>query len=146
MDPPTWEEWNNTIHSLPNDKACGPSKLHNEFYKHAGPHVALLTWQLAKMCFQLEVIPDKWKQAHIYPIPKPMEWQCDITKTRPLTLLDTLHKAVMKIITNRLLKIMAKHCVLRGNNFAGLPGGSTEIPIKLMNMILEDVKEYKKPI
>src|SRR6266540_7513386 len=68
MDPPTWEEWNNTIHSLPNDKACGPSKLHNEFYKHAGPHVALLTWQLAKMCFQLEFIPDEWKQAHIYPI------------------------------------------------------------------------------
>ena len=75
------------------------------------------------MCFQLEIIPEDWKQAHIYPIPKPMEWQCDITKTRPLTLLDTLRKAVMKIITNRLSKIMAKHSVLKGNNFAGIPGG-----------------------
>ena len=98
------------------------------------------------MCFQLAIIPDEWKQAHIYPILKPMEWQCDITKTRPLTLLDTLRKVVMKIITNRFSKIMAKHCVLHGNNFAGLPGGSTEIPIKLMNMIIEDVKEHNKPI
>ncbi len=43
MVPLTWEEWTATIQSLPNDKACGPSKLHNEFYKHAGPHIAKLT-------------------------------------------------------------------------------------------------------
>ena len=43
MASPTWDEWKSTIQSLPNDKACGPSKLHNEFYKHAGPQVALLT-------------------------------------------------------------------------------------------------------
>jgi len=146
MASPTWDEWKTTIQSLPNDKACEPSKLHNKFYKHAGPQVALLTWKLAKMCFQLAIIPDEWKQAHIYPILKPMEWQCDITKTRPLILLDTLYKAVMKIITNHLSKIMTKHCILRGNNFAGLPGSSTEIPIKLMNMIIEDVKEHNKPI
>src|SRR6266540_2532406 len=146
MIPPTWEEWQATIQSLPNDKACELSNLHNEFYKHAGPNVAKLTWHMAKMCFQLAIIPEEWKQAHIYPIPKPMEWQCDITKTRPLTLLDTLRKAVMKIITNRLSKIMAKHSVLKGNNFAGIPGGSTEIPIKIMNMIMEDAKEHRKPV
>ncbi len=33
---PTWDEWINTLQSLLNDKACGPSKLHNKFYKHAG--------------------------------------------------------------------------------------------------------------
>src|SRR6266542_7061363 len=98
------------------------------------------------MCFQLQIVPEDWKQAHIYPIPKPSEWQCEITKTRPLTLLDTLRKAVMKIVTNRLSKIMARYSVLKGNNFAGLPGGSTEIPIKVINMIIEDAKEHHKPI
>jgi len=52
----------------------------------------------------------------------------------------------MKIITNHFSKIMAKFSVLKGNNFAGLPGGSIELPIKIMNMILEDVKEHKKPV
>ena len=41
---------------------------------------------------------------------------------------------------------MATHGVLKGNNFAGLPGDSTELPIKLMNMILEDAKEHSKPV
>src|SRR6266498_801394 len=146
MIPPTWDEWITTINALPNDKACGPSSLHNEFYKHAGLSLKKLTWKLVQMCFQLEVIPDDWKQAHVYPIPKPMDWQCDITKTRSLTLLDTMRKAVMKILTNRLSRIMAKHKVLKGNNFAGLPGGLTEVPIKIMNMILEDAKENNKPV
>ena len=67
-------------------------------------------------------------------------------KTRLLTLLDTMRKVVIKIVTNRLSRIMAKHKVLKGNNFAGLPGRSTEVPIKLMNMILEDAKENNKPV
>ncbi len=75
-----------------------------------------------------------------------MDWQCDIAKTRPLTLLDMMRKVVMKIITNWLSNTMAKHAILKGNNFTGLPGGLTELPIKLMNMILEDVKEHNKPV
>ena len=57
-----------------------------------------------------------------------------------------MKKVMMKIITNWLSHIMAKHAILKGNNFAGLPGGSTELPIKLMNMILEDAKEENKPV
>ena len=41
---------------------------------------------------------------------------------------------------------MTKHSILKGNNFAGLPGGSTETLIKLMKMILEDAKAHKKLI
>ena len=134
------------MQSLPNDKACGPFQLHNEFYKHADDSTKKLLWKLAKMCFQQGFIPDDWKLAYIYPISKPMDWQYDITKTRPLTLLDTMRKAIMKIITNRLSCIIAKHNVLRGNNFAGISRGSTEVPIKIMNMILEDAKENNKPV
>ncbi|SRR6266540_4821225 len=35
MDPPTWDKWISVMQSMPNDKACGPSNLHNKFYKHA---------------------------------------------------------------------------------------------------------------
>ncbi len=73
-----------------------------------------------------------------------MDQKCDITKTRSLTLLDTLRKVVMKIIINQLLLIIAKHSILKRNNFIKLPGGSTEILIKLMNMILENAKIYCK--
>ena len=105
-----------------------------------------LVWKLVKLCFELGYIPEDWKKAYIYPVPKPMEWENDIIKTRPITLLDTLRKMVMKVITNRLSRIMVKHNILKGNNFAGLPGGATETPIKLMNLIIEDAKIYQKPL
>ncbi len=57
-----------------------------------------------------------------------------------------MRKVIMKIITNWLSNIMAKYAILKGNNFAGLPGGSTELPIKFMNMILEDIKEHNKSV
>jgi len=41
---------------------------------------------------------------------------------------------------------MVRYNVLKGNNVAGLPGGSTEIPIKLMHMVLEDAKENNTPV
>jgi len=146
MQPPSLEEWLAVISHLLNDKASGSSEIHNEMIKHLGPLMQSLLWKLIKMCFTLNDIPSEWKVAHIYPIPKPTSWDCDITKTRPITLLESSRKAMVKIITNRLSKIMTKHHILKGNNFAGLPGGSTEDPIKIMNMIIEDSVEHKKEI
>ena len=75
-----------------------------------------------------------------------MDWNCDITKTHPITLLDTLRKTIIKVLINRLLQLMIKHSVLKEKNFVRLPDGSNEIPISLMQMILEDAKTHHKPI
>src|SRR6266542_2990831 len=53
---------------------------------------------------------------------------------------------VMKVITNRLSQVMVKHNILKGNNFAGLPGGATETLIKIINLIIEDAKTHHKPL
>ncbi|CAB5347679.1 unnamed protein product [Rhizophagus irregularis] len=44
------------------------------------------------------------------------------------------HEAL--IVTTRLSKILADNQVLQGGNFAGLPGGSTDIPIKMLDAII----------
>src|SRR4051812_2885969 len=146
MQPPTFDEWLVTLKSLPPHKAAGPSGISNEMMSHIGDRLQHLLWQLIQMCFTIGDIPNDWKIAHIYPIPKPMEWHCDITKTRPITLLETARKAFVKIITNSLSSTIAKHKICKGNNFARLPGGSTEDPIKIMNMLIEDAIENKKDI
>src|SRR6266542_5205870 len=61
-------------------------------------------------------------------------------------LLNTLRKTTMKVLTNRLSRILIKHSILKGRNYAGLPGGSTEIPIKLMQMVMKDAKYHKKSL
>ena len=146
MQPPTFDEWISVLNSLPSEKAAGPSGITNEMITHLGSKTQHLLWQLICMCFSIGDIPNEWKIAHIYPIPKPTDWNCDITQTRPITLLETARKGFVKILNNRLSKLLEKHHVLKGGNFAGLPGGSTVPPIKILNMLLEDANENNKEI
>ena len=131
---------------MPNDKAAGPSGIYNEHLKHLDTKVQQLLLSLIQMIFKVGSIPDEWRIAHIYLIPKPTEWYFDITKTRPITLLETCRKAFAKILNKRLAKIISKHNILQGNNYAGLPGKSTQEPIKMLNMIIEEAVENKKEL
>ena len=146
MDPPDFELWMTTVNDLPNDKAPGPSGICNEMLKHLGTDTQKILHLLISFCFLTNDIPTEWKIAHVYPIPKPTEWDCDISKTRPITLLECPRKAMVKIINQRLSHILASHHILKGNNFAGLPGGTTEDPIRIINTLIEDANEKKKQI
>jgi hypothetical protein len=88
-------------------------------------------------CLVSADIPDDWRLASIVPIPKPHEFECLLKNTRPITLLETARKLLVKIITNRLSKIMATHQVLTGDNFAGLPGSSVTTPINVLDGIMK---------
>jgi ribonuclease HI len=52
----------------------------------------------------------------------------------------------MKIITNRLTRVCKENNILKGPNFAGLPGESTSEPIHLLNNICEDARENGKEL
>src|SRR3954467_9022888 len=82
----------------------------------------------------------QWKDATIYPIPKPMDWNCSLKNTRPITLLETARKLMTKIMTNRLANTLHRHNVLKGNNYAGLPGGSCHTPIHILESVISDAK------
>ena len=66
--------------------------------------------------------------------------------TRPIVLMKTIRKCFTKIITNRLSLICKDHQILRGPNFAGLPGESTQEPIQLLNNICEEAREEGKEL
>src|ERR1044071_1606201 len=97
-------------------------------------------------CLKINDVPAKWKEANIYPISKPKPWCCDLNNTRPITLLETLRKALVRLLNNRLAKIMVKNKVLQSNQFAGLPQSSTFEPIRILNEILQDAKEKNNEI
>ncbi|CAJ0900770.1 1420_t:CDS:2 [Entrophospora sp. SA101] len=128
MKEPSFEEWKMIIKQLPNDKACGPSQINNEMIKHAVNKVQKIMWRLICFCMKIGDIPNQWREANVYPIPKQKEWECQIDNTRPITLLETLRKVLVKIITDRLSRIFARYDILKGNNFAGVPRGSTFEP------------------
>jgi Reverse transcriptase (RNA-dependent DNA polymerase) len=144
MNPPTESEWFSVINKLPNDKAAGPSGITNEMLKHLGPMMAKCLWKFICACILLNDIPQAWREAHVYPIPKPKEWECNLNNTRPITLLETTRKAMVRVLNNRLAEIMVQHKILKGNQFAGLPNMSTFEPLRIINEIVQDAKEQNK--
>ncbi|GET63143.1 reverse transcriptase family protein [Rhizophagus irregularis DAOM 181602=DAOM 197198] len=136
MIPPTLDEWFSTVSSTPNGKASGPSMITYEMLKHLGTRTLALLLILIQACLSKADIPDLWRQAMVFPIPKPHEWKCQLKNTRPITLLDMIRKSLVKLFYNRLFIIMASHDVLKGGNFAGLPGERIRLLASAVKFIL----------
>ena len=98
----------------------------------------------ANICLVQGNIPNKWKVAQIYTIPKGEDWGFELNRVRPIALLEAFRKCVTRIITKRLSAIIKDKNILQGPNFAGLPENSTEEPIHILNSFLEEAHEKKK--
>ncbi|EXX77393.1 hypothetical protein RirG_024120 [Rhizophagus irregularis DAOM 197198w] len=63
MSPILEEEWKNTIQSMPNNKASGPSKISYEMLKHLTGEAFNLSLVLANACLTHGNIPADWREA-----------------------------------------------------------------------------------
>src|SRR5439155_295796 len=88
LDPPTDEEWQAAIKALTNGKAAGLSGIPYELLKELSDEVSLYLKLLITECFDSKDILSHWKDATIYSIPKPYDWNCYLSNTKPITLLD----------------------------------------------------------
>ncbi|GBC08731.1 hypothetical protein RclHR1_08350001 [Rhizophagus clarus] len=129
-----------------NGKAPGPSMITYEMLKHLGLAANTLLLILIHKCFASAGIPDLWRQAMVFSIPKPHEWRCQLQNTRPITLLEVIQKSFVKLFYNRLSSILAAHNVLTGGNFAGLPGGTCRDPIITLESIIHDANCTNSPL
>src|SRR5438046_3091906 len=146
MIPISLDEWTTTLTSMPKDKAAGPSKITYEMIQHLGPVAMSELLDLMNKCLKLGYIPSGSREALLFPIPKPHDFEAKLQNTRPITLFETARKCFVKVLTNRLANILTTHNVLRGGNFAGLPGGSCQIPIHTIDTLINDAKNNKKPL
>src|SRR5581483_12509694 len=114
--------------------------------KKLGPKAKKTLLNLFNLFLCFGIIPTSWKSSLLYPISKGREWQGELNNTRPIILLETTRKCFTKILNNRLAVICKKHKILKGPNFAGLPGESTSEPIHLLNNICEEAREENKEL
>ena len=141
LQPINATEWKETINNLSNGKASGPSSMTYDDIKLAPKEFNDILKTIVNEIFETQVIPADWKKANIYPIPKPKPWGFQLINTRPITLLEPARKLMMKIITNRLSKIIQEKNVLQGFQFAGLPLASTFEPLRIVNKIIQHANE-----
>ncbi|GBC14866.2 hypothetical protein GLOIN_2v1485349 [Rhizophagus irregularis DAOM 181602=DAOM 197198] len=131
---------------LPQGKASGPSGITYEDIKLTILPLKEYIQEIFNDILETEEIPKQWLKANIYPIPKPKPWGYDLNNTRPITLLETLRKMFMKIITNRLSDAMVKYNILRGHQFAGLPKKSTFEPLRIIKELIDYANEENKEL
>ncbi|PKY36689.1 hypothetical protein RhiirB3_459910, partial [Rhizophagus irregularis] len=133
MDAPSYDEWLDIIQQLSNGKATGPSGVSNEMLKHLSDDCNQILYYLICKIIELGYLPKQWKEATVFPIAKPKPFNCELSNSRPITLLETTRKALISLLNRRLAIILKDNNILKANQFAGLPKQSTFEPIRIMN-------------
>jgi hypothetical protein len=140
------EELNEVIKATPTDKASGVNKIVYKDYKLSGIKFRTYLLILYNEILRIGKILKEWKQAVIYPILKPKEWECQLNNTQPITLLYTGRKLFVKILTNRLNKILTVNHILQWNNRAELIGESCFQPIQFIQHVIEQCQLHQQPL
>ena len=140
-------EWSTVIKNLKKGSAGGLSNITYEIIKECSISMKEILRRFFNKCIKTELMPRDWSKGVIYPIPKPGDWNFNLDKTRPITLLECPRKILMKILTNRLSKIFTEHWeIMEDNNFAALPGKSTQEPLHILNNVMEEAREENKEL
>ncbi len=74
-------EFSQIISGFPTNKASNPSTVSYESVKHARPLCHNVIIKLLNAYLQTTFIPNSWRQALLFSILKPMDWECHIDKT-----------------------------------------------------------------
>lgn len=82
----------------------------------------------------------------MFPIKKRVDWNQDLKSTRPITLIETARKLMIKVLTNRLSIILTKEKIITGTNYAALRNENTFEPLKIIQGIIEDANKYDKEV
>ncbi len=146
MDPVNNEELINTLSLLPKKKASGLSGVPNEFFTNTGPKFRSILLQLINLCLQFNDIPNQWKKAQIFTIPKSQLWDGDLNQLRPITLLECGRKLLTKILTNRLSTILESNSVLQSNNYGFRAGRSTNDALLILKNCIDIANQKKHPL
>src|SRR5437868_3505856 len=137
----TEKEWNETTSTLQKDTAPGISGIGYKLIKNINIESQKYLIDFANKIITNGNFPKKWKLGQIYLIPKNVNWEHNLASTRPIMLLETFRKLVVRIIQKRLCKVISQKNILKGANFAGLPGESTIASIYILNNVIEDAKQ-----
>jgi exonuclease III len=140
----TEEDWYDSLSAAKANTAPGISGISYILIRRAGPKATKAFLLLINTILKTQIFPKKWKIGQIFPIPKMTEWDLSLGSTRPIMLLETFRKSLVRIVQKRLSNVLVKHRILKGMNFAGLPGESTSSPIHIINNLLEDAKQKNR--
>src|SRR5579859_1606397 len=116
------DELKRVIRNLPNNKAPGLSQLLYEVYKHASEKFLKVLILQFNEILVTSTVPNSWTESAIFSIPKKNGWTGQLKDARPISLLECDRKIFMKILQERLNRILGSYDILNPFNKAGIKG------------------------
>ncbi|GBB88050.1 hypothetical protein RclHR1_14590012 [Rhizophagus clarus] len=126
--------------------AFGTSGITYQLMYHFPPAFVEVILALYRTIFLAGLVPADWQKSMIFPIPKPDKFEYNMFNVRPIALLEVVRKIFTKFISMQFTNILQDHNILCNANYCELKGDSTASPIRLINNIIEDVKENSKEL
>jgi hypothetical protein len=137
------EELEDTLKNLGKNKAPGPSGITYEDIIHLYKDVKTILISIYSCIIKLSIIPSTWREALLFPIPKPYDWDSKLVNTQPITLLETTWKILVSIYSRQLNKILSTENILQYNNRASIFGQSTLEPLFVIQHITEHFTKHE---
>jgi ribonuclease HI len=122
----TVEETRNAVASMNKKKAPGEDGITGEVYKSAFEILPRYITAMYNGCLRRGVFPKRWKTAKLIPIVKPGKENSDeVSKYRPISLLNTGGKILEKLLINRINHQVFSHDHMSKNQYGFMPQRST---------------------
>jgi hypothetical protein len=135
----TEEEVENTIASTNNNKAPGTDGITGNIYKQVFNTVPTFVTALYNGCLQQGIFPTKWKEEKIIPFIKPgQEKSNEVTKYRPISLLNYGGEVLEKLLVNRINHHATSTGYLENNQYGFWPQMSSIDAVLALQEYMED--------
>jgi len=123
---------------LGNKKAPGEDGITGEIYKSAFEIFPRYITAMYNGCLNRGVFPTRWKRTKLIPITKPGKDNCeDVTKFRPISLINTGGKVLEKLLINRINHHVFSHNYMN-NQYGFTPQKSTiDAAMAVKNVVIE---------
>ena len=135
----TKDEVANTIGSMNKNKAPGTDGITGNIYKQVFNTVPTFVTALYNGCLKQGIFPKTWKEAKIIPCIKPgQEKSTEVTKYRPISLLNYGGKVLEKLLINRINHHATSTRYLNKNQYGFRPQTSPIDAVLALQEYIED--------
>jgi exonuclease III len=139
-------EVTNAICATRKDKAPGPDGIPNRVLQLITGETAALIRDIFQACLDQGVHPDHFKETTVVMLKKPGKADyTDPSAYRPISLLNTLGKALEAVISNRIRFLAEKHALLPPTQMGARTQRSTETALTLLTEQIHTIWGANKP-
>ena len=129
------------------NKAPGPSGITIEMLKAMNDdNMERLLDTMNEVIIKGGKVPPSWNETILRPLPKTEAGLYDISKTRPIALMEVALKLMERVIFSRINKVVDDNNMLREEQYGGINARQMQDPIRILAELVEDANITKKEL